>query len=126
MRTVYFASGWSPSQARYSGPSRPHQPGQPSAAPYPSSEVMKSMTNSGMPASFAGAAPQPGLAPPERSGRARDARTRLIPWRSASIGPSNDVLGSTLAPDRAAFPTKRPARAHRGRREGQAGTGLLG
>ncbi len=52
IRTVYSASGWSPNQARYSGPSRPHQPGQPSAAPYPSSEVMKSIMSSGICDSF--------------------------------------------------------------------------
>jgi hypothetical protein len=37
-----------PSQARYSGPSSPHYPGQPSAAPWPSNEVMKSTSSSCM------------------------------------------------------------------------------
>ena len=31
IRSVRFRSGGSPSQARYSGPSNPHQPGHPSA-----------------------------------------------------------------------------------------------
>src|SRR3954451_7130210 len=46
MRTTWSFSGLSPSQVRYSGPSSPHQPGQPSADAYPSSEVMKSTTSS--------------------------------------------------------------------------------
>src|SRR4029453_8221169 len=41
-------SGCSPSHARYSGPWRPHQPGQPSADAYPSREVMKSTRSSRM------------------------------------------------------------------------------
>src|SRR3954447_22601442 len=48
MRTTWSFSGLSPSQVRYSGPSSPHQPGQPSADAYPSSEVMKSTTSSGI------------------------------------------------------------------------------
>ena len=32
IKTVYSPSGCSPNHARYSGPSSPHQPGQPSAA----------------------------------------------------------------------------------------------
>src|SRR4051794_37142846 len=48
IRIRYSPSGFSPSQARYSGPSRPHQPGQPRAEAYPSSEVMKSTTSSGI------------------------------------------------------------------------------
>src|SRR6476659_7752167 len=51
-RIVYAASGWSSSHARYSGPSRPQKPGHPSAAPYPSSEVMKSTISSCTCASF--------------------------------------------------------------------------
>src|SRR5512134_3775510 len=42
----YVTGGCSPSQARYSGPSRPHQPGQPSPDAYPSREVMKSIKSS--------------------------------------------------------------------------------
>jgi hypothetical protein len=45
---IDLLSGSSPSQARYSGPSRAHQPGQPLAKAYPSREVMKSTTSSGM------------------------------------------------------------------------------
>src|SRR5205823_353920 len=42
----YVTSGCSASHARYSGPCKPHQPGQPSPDAQPSSEVMKSTSNS--------------------------------------------------------------------------------
>ena len=48
MRVVCSFSDSCPIQSRYSGPSMPQKPGQPSAAPYPSSEMMKSTMRVGI------------------------------------------------------------------------------
>jgi hypothetical protein len=50
------ASGGAADHARYSGPRKPHQPGQPAAAPSPSSQVMKSTSRSATVAPFSGSA----------------------------------------------------------------------